>query len=78
MWKRDLSAGCTGFTAAATLFGMVRYLAAPELLVAVLLVVCASAFLTAVICYAARIAKQTASESAAPRARAVPASSQAA
>ena len=79
MWKRDLSAGCIGFAAANTLLAMARYLSTPSLLVAVLLVVCAVAFLVAVIYYAVTIARPAAVEPAgAARGRTVVASTAAA
>lgn len=59
MWKRDLSAGCIGFAAANALFAMVHYLSAPRMLVAVLLVICALAFLISVIHYAVTVARPT-------------------
>lgn len=79
MWKRDVSAGCIGFIAANTLFAMAHYLATPRLLVAVLLVVCALAFLTAVIYYAFTVARPAPTEApGTTRGRAVVASTAAA
>lgn len=79
MWKRDLSAGCIGFTAANTLFAMAHYLSLPSLLVAVLLVVCGLTFLTAVIYYAVTVARPTPTEApGTTRGRAVVASTVAA
>jgi hypothetical protein len=62
MWKRDLSAACIGFAAANTLFAMAHYLSTPRLFIAGLLVVCALAFLTAVIHYAVTVARPTPTE----------------
>lgn len=76
MWNRDLSAGSIGFAAATTLFAMIRYLSAPQLVIAVFLVVSASAFLVAVIAYATSVARSSAApKTAAHRGQAAAATS---
>jgi hypothetical protein len=66
MWKRDLSAGCIGFTAANTLFAMAHYLATPRLVVAVAFVLCAVALMAAVIYYALALARTMPAEASTP------------
>lgn len=74
MWKRDISAGCMGFSAASTLFAMMRYLMAPRLVEAGAFVICAAAFVTAVIQYGLALARSTPAEAATTRGRTVVAS----
>jgi hypothetical protein len=74
MWKRDISAGCMGFAAGSTLFAMVHYLMTPGLVEAVAFVICAVAFVTAVIHYALALARSTPVEAAGTRGRTVVAS----
>ena len=57
MWKRDVSAGSTGFAAAMTLFAMAHYVATPRFAMAAFLVLSASAFMAAVVSYAVALAK---------------------
>ena len=71
MWKRDISAGCIGFAAGGTLFAMVHYLMTPGLVEAVAVVICAVAFVTAVIHYALALARSTTIETATSRGRTV-------
>jgi hypothetical protein len=71
MWKRDISAGCMGFASGSTLFAMVHYLMTPGLVEAVAFVICAAAFVTAVIHYALALVKSTPAEAATTRGRTV-------
>jgi hypothetical protein len=66
MWKRDVSAGFTGFASAMTLFAMAHYLATPRLAMAAFLVLSASAFMAAVVSYAFAVAKRSVLEASAP------------
>ena len=74
MQKRDVCAACTGFTAACVLLAVVRYLAEPTALIAVLLVACGFTFVVALASYASAIVKPQSSSrdrsSATRRARA--------
>jgi hypothetical protein len=74
MWKRDISAGCIGFAAGSTLFAMVHYLMTPGLVEAAAFVLCAVAFVTAVIHYALALVGSTPVEAATSRGRTVAAS----
>jgi hypothetical protein len=57
VWKRDVSVGFTGFTAAMTLFAMAHYLAMPRFGIAAFLVFSAATFLVSVVSYAVAVAK---------------------
>jgi hypothetical protein len=52
MFTRDLCAACTGFASASSLLAIVRYLSEPTAAFAVLLVVCAVAFVISLAFYA--------------------------
>ena len=71
MWKRDISAGCMGFSAGSTLFAMMHYLMKPGLIEALAFVICAVAFVTAVVHYALALARSTPAETATSRGRKV-------
>lgn len=56
MFVRDLHAACVGFVAACSVFAVQRYLVEPTLVVALLLITSAVAFVVALTAYAARLA----------------------
>lgn len=62
MTVRDVYAAFTGFTAAATVQGLVRYLNEPTALIAVLLICCAALSAVALALYATAIARGAAAD----------------
>jgi hypothetical protein len=63
MKARDVYAAFSGFTAAAALQGLVRYLVEPTAIIAVLLVGCAALFFVGLALYASAVAKGAAHRS---------------